>query len=367
MDYEQKQREAFYLVKKYSSYTWYLEIFRLWKRFCINYEQDFYRKPVTAPAGDYKGAGEIYKPTDWDEANLKMFWAYARDMEEGLSLLISGTKTRAYESLSSGTRFGQWLFSRRFEEMDLSVFGYRRSPGHGIATGIFSDAQVAHDMAMADGIRYHTDELRRDHSNLPNKNHIEYWEPLARQLRIPYGIPAHPLEPVPPLDPRMPTVITGDKVPALGIWMVEPDQAHAEQTYCMAYLRPWTPAIDTISEQEYEINTRWIRTRDEKWRPYSDKVKDYPIRWRLLWHDTRYEDGRIPPEEAEYLIYREPKAEIKAPPECLRCEAGEPCPREGWWVSPASAGRRYFKQGETMPSGQTGWGKTIWQLEPDAQ
>jgi hypothetical protein len=46
----------------------------------------------------------------------------------------------------------------------------------------------------------------------------------------------------------------------------------------------------------------------------------------------------------------------------LRCEANHPCPREGYWFTPAKAGsRRHFKQGEIMPSLDTDYGLTIWQ------
>lgn len=48
----------------------------------------------------------------------------------------------------------------------------------------------------------------------------------------------------------------------------------------------------------------------------------------------------------------------------LRCEAGQPCPREGYWFTPAKAGSgRHFKVGEVMPRFSTDWGDTIWQWD----
>ena len=48
----------------------------------------------------------------------------------------------------------------------------------------------------------------------------------------------------------------------------------------------------------------------------------------------------------------------------LRCEAGEPCPREGWWFTPAKAdSRRHFMQGEVMPAFTTDYGATVWQWD----
>ena len=50
----------------------------------------------------------------------------------------------------------------------------------------------------------------------------------------------------------------------------------------------------------------------------------------------------------------------------LRCEAGQPCPREGEWETPAQANsRRRFKQGDVMPSVEGDYGQTIWQWVND--
>lgn len=49
-----------------------------------------------------------------------------------------------------------------------------------------------------------------------------------------------------------------------------------------------------------------------------------------------------------------------------RVPAGEACPQDGWWFSPAKPGsRRYFKQGEVMPKLDTGYGDTFWQWDSD--
>jgi len=46
--------------------------------------------------------------------------------------------------------------------------------------------------------------------------------------------------------------------------------------------------------------------------------------------------------------------------------AGNPCPEAGWWFTPAQANsRRYFKQGEVMPSLGGDYGLTFWQWAPD--
>ena len=51
-------------------------------------------------------------------------------------------------------------------------------------------------------------------------------------------------------------------------------------------------------------------------------------------------------------------------PQLLRAMAGEPCPREGFWVTPAKMGsRRHFKAGEVMPDFKSDYGVTIWQWD----
>jgi hypothetical protein len=48
----------------------------------------------------------------------------------------------------------------------------------------------------------------------------------------------------------------------------------------------------------------------------------------------------------------------------LRCPAGQPCPREGFWVTPAKTNsRRYFHAGEVMPDVGSDYGATIWQWD----
>lgn len=362
MNYEQKQREAFYLLKKYKSLTWNEEIYRLYKQFCEDYERDFYRFPVTAQPPS-RLAGTVYTPGPWDEQNLQMFWGYAEDMEEGLTALKAGDKTRGYQFLTSGGCFGNWLYSRRFEEMDLSDFGYRRSKDLGANQGIFTAAEKAREMKSARSLNIHTDMLRRDFRALSYASFISQDEPVAKTLQIPFGVPPGELPPVPPIDPNAPTVMSGEEVPVNGIWVVEPDEAHRGQTYCMAYLPTWVSAMKTVSEQEYEINSRFERTSEERYR-HSPQTAPCPVRWRLLWRDDRdYSNGNTPAEELDYLVYREPVIENDSAFLGLRAVGGETCPHAGYWFTPAQANsRRFFALNERLPDiTHSSYGITIWQ------
>ncbi|MGQ5523270.1 hypothetical protein ACUHMQ_08425 [Chitinimonas sp. PSY-7] len=49
----------------------------------------------------------------------------------------------------------------------------------------------------------------------------------------------------------------------------------------------------------------------------------------------------------------------------LRCESNKPCPKSGYWWTPAAgpSSRKKFKQGETMPEVESNYGATIWQWD----
>lgn len=63
-----------------------------------------------------------------------------------------------------------------------------------------------------------------------------------------------------------------------------------------------------------------------------------------------------------------PAEPASTPSDRLRCLAGQPCPRTGYWFTPAAAGsRRHFDAGHTMPDlassdGASGWA-TVWQWD----
>ncbi|MEW5787878.1 MAG: PoNe immunity protein domain-containing protein [Pseudomonadota bacterium] len=54
---------------------------------------------------------------------------------------------------------------------------------------------------------------------------------------------------------------------------------------------------------------------------------------------------------------------LQSPP---NVPANAPCPTAGWWFTPAKPdSRRYFKQGDPMPSLGGDYGETFWQWSPD--
>jgi len=113
----------------------------------------------------------------------------------------------------------------------------------------------------------------------------------------------------------------------------------AEQTELTSYWAPMARMAENIA-----------RTVEDDWEivsPYTILNERYtgPIVWPDNWRDD---------------------VAVATPALRLRCEAPNPCPREGWWHTPAQPGsRRLFKTGELMPDLRTDYGATIW--EWDAQ
>jgi hypothetical protein len=93
--------------------------------------------------------------------------------------------------------------------------------------------------------------------------------------------------------------------------------------------------------------------RDPEWAPaiLSGQVfTRRPCKWYLV--------EQVP---GEFEDDEPDEAQADAP---RRCEAGQPCPREGWWFTPAKAhSRRHFKVGEVMPDFRSDWGQVIWQWD----
>lgn len=90
----------------------------------------------------------------------------------------------------------------------------------------------------------------------------------------------------------------------------------------------------------------------ETGKAYSSKINTTAV--ETIWHPVK-------------LVEEAPK-NVTAFPEKLRCEASEPCPKTGYWWTPAKENSRaHFKQGEIMPDFPgSNYGVTIWQLDVGA-
>ncbi len=133
-------------------------------------------------------------------------------------------------------------------------------------------------------------------------------------------------------------VRSGDKVPRTGIYLP------AEGPAAAALLIEGQQAINTY----ICTNAEELLSDPKRSRPQS---RPEPTVWTLV--------ERVADKGGSNWL---PEAGTSAPR--LRCEAGQPCPREGWWFTPAKANsRRHFKAGEVMPDFQSDWGQVIWQWD----
>ena len=94
------------------------------------------------------------------------------------------------------------------------------------------------------------------------------------------------------------------------------------------------------------------------------------VTWLLNIDDSSYRDKDFYPRDlvdyarAHAAAPQATAASTAGDPIRLRCEAGQPCPRAGFWFTPAQAGsRRLFKESEVMPSVGGDYGATIWQWD----
>ena len=83
--------------------------------------------------------------------------------------------------------------------------------------------------------------------------------------------------------------------------------------------------------------------------------------------DSSYRDEIVYPKDlADYARSKPRRTAAEAaklvPLELMRCEAGKPCPRAGYWMTPGQdKSRRLFKKDDPMPSLAGDYGVTIWQ------
>ena len=84
----------------------------------------------------------------------------------------------------------------------------------------------------------------------------------------------------------------------------------------------------------------------------TQNIREAATSWTLV--ERIAENGGGTPRETDPI-----KAGVR-----LRCEANQPCPRDGYWFTPARPNsRRAFRQGEVMPDVGGGYGVTIWQWD----
>jgi len=166
-----------------------------------------------------------------------------------------------------------------------------------------------------------------------------------------------------------------------------PDRVDLDEWY---HDEPYSPLVEAMYEEEKSEATRKLADYCRRW---------YPAFKHIPWHDSHlringtdgdyfgywaFEAGAVAylleldDSTIDHMVY--PKDLVKFAREFkpaagslegeeitrLRCEAGQACPRAGYWFTPAQAGSRcFFRAGEVMPEVKSDYGVTIWQWDAD--
>jgi Immunity protein 72/Immunity protein 71 len=324
---ERDRQALFWWLKRNTSYTAIEHCAKLWAEFVAEWE-----KWLRSQDNPYDHLVETLK--------------YALDTqlyyERGLKRLMQGDRSVFSRASSEGWlwKVNTGLVQRRMDWEPLDEFIDYVVQNEGLPRSMLTAYYKAHDAAMALGHGpggYTGDRFGEIRSFL-------------NALPFPHPLP----------EPRWEVSFRpGKRAPKDGIYEKVDDNGHIVSG--MAYF------IKSMAAEGDD----WLEYGPNAWRADAlegSQQRTADFHWRLLWEDTRYKDGRIPNEERLYPTPTDSVAIAQAAkiaaqqPVRLRCEANQPCPREGYWFTAAKAGsRRWFKQGEIMPSLDTDYGLTIWQ------
>ncbi|SOY73549.1 hypothetical protein [Cupriavidus taiwanensis] len=190
-----------------------------------------------------------------------------------------------------------------------------------------------HEYELVDRDDGHTGDLK------------DFIQSLAQQRLIvpPASYPHHHVKTAAGVSP-------GTPCPQTGVWV--PSQwLQGARDFSLAFCvqgRPMQPAFQLRIGKPYDILANY------------DLPEDDDADSGLI---TTLETTAV---DTTWFFVEQPKAQQAASDDLrhLRCEANEPCPRSGYWLTPAkTTARRYFRAGETMPDVASDYGATIWQWD----
>ena len=138
----------------------------------------------------------------------------------------------------------------------------------------------------------------------------------------------------------------------------EPEQRPALMT---AFLKRWFKGQKECDWWGSHINRRGTPVLDTGFFGYwAFEAALVTYLWDI--DDTSFRD--LPHYPKDLIDYARQHAAHPNRGDLLRCEAGQPCPREGYWFTPARIdSRRRFNTGELMPEVGGDYGTTIWQWD----
>jgi hypothetical protein len=260
---DEMRAQAFWLMQRYTSYTYIHRMFQIYSAFVTGYEG--YAR--ADPSDDAK----------WNRDNLAVLYGRQVPLERGLDLVKMGKKI-GYAYLREGLGFIDFFYSPRFGDyvpMYLANdIGYRANPP---SVGLYAWIE------------------RAMHLGSRTLSAVNAKSALPRIFRVgPFHFPPK-LEPMP--KPKGVKVRHKEEAPVSGIWLPV-----SFPNGCPGYLIAGKPAptAERLAER-----LDYPAMRATKWTPATPARSDYeyeatPTDWELLWEDRRYQTGPIP-DESEYL------------------------------------------------------------------
>jgi len=358
--------QAFYLLKKYTSYTFLDRARQLQQDFLDAIERQL-RNPPAFPAGSQDALRMHAQPgrtIGYFENDYRTMLDFMAPMEEGLRMLLAGESKQAASTAYRTTPppgMIDHLFGRRadyqgypHESLFYQALGarhhypYSRYSVEPLHTGYMQGMIDGERMVWTHACTVMSGKLE-DPFILQDRNtqrQSEKWtyETLffEPQWPIPRVFPAD-LPPCPAHNTNAEgEVWSGKEIPIDGIW--EPWLLNGK-VGCPNYF--FAGAVAT--EYNLEGTTDWEM-----------------VRWRLLWQDKRYLDGSIPAEEENYFAIPVP---VQKPSTVISAMPGQPVPRAGRWVTTALLEKRAWQMvaGEKLPTAERdkAGNLVIWYLKLD--
>ncbi len=300
--------QEIYLLERYSSLEYYEEMYKAWREMLAHVE-DCYDKFMHHLPHDYRKRALPHQPDSaWGQTVLPNFRNTMIELENGYIEMKRGDASGIGASISveNDMRGVREYWDGWMDEVApdaLAIYGKT----------ICRASHYAGNMQITYGARWNPTSLTSN-----------YWEDGRGPLNPPPSWPIYRLNPTV-------TVQTGDLVPQTGIYLPAADDSAAQ----------------FLVKGEEAVNAKI--GYDTKRLQYITKA---PTLWTLVERTADSGGGSATDATAEKRH--------------SNVAAGNTCPEAGWWFTPAKAGsRRYFKQGETMPSVGGDYGLTFWQWSPD--
>lgn len=284
------RNKAFYLIKKYTSYTFLDYARNLNQQFLDAFEQLLNNPPPKVQQYKYAEAAQ-----DQHEGEYQHFLGNMIPIEQGLKILKSGSyKAEAYKTYC-GVDFNDRLFDRYANEHGVYEDPFYILLGVGLASSIDTFTQIDHtgyvrNTLIADNCARAC--VRTYVQGNGNNRPYSYTDKNTKRIskKWTYETLFNDLQwPVPRLYPaQMPScpeynreskgqILTGGEIPIAGIyepWFIDPVFIGDE----------YTEMSGKVGCPNYFLKGAIATDYNREGTDFWEKV-----RWRLLWEDTRYE------------------------------------------------------------------------------